>query len=380
MTAGARAPETRRRPRDRKQRILAAAAERFWSVGYHRVSMAEIAAEVGIGASALYRHFRGKQELLLAVLDQYLDALEEIAARPDGDLLDDLAAYTLDHREFGVLWEREAGHLPDGTRRALRHRLRDLAARTGSITGDDEHANARAWALLSVLDSPSHHRSHFDAERFRPLLTAAARAVATVPLPVGHEPGRPSGPGLAPASRREALLGVAVTLFAERGYPSVGLDDIGAAAGIAGPSVYNHFDSKVDVLSAALTRGNEALWLGLHRALSGATDPADGLDRLVADYAGFAAADPELVSILISEIIHLGREQRAPFTRAQRAYVAEWTTLLRRVRPDLDADDVGVLVRAALTLVNSLSRIHHLRDEPGHTARTAALALAVLHA
>ncbi len=379
MTAEARAPEVRRRPRDRKQQILAAAAERFWSLGYHQVSMADIAADVGIGASALYRHFRGKQELLLAVLDQHLAALEAVAAGPERDLLDAFAAYMLDHRDFGVLWERESGHVPEDTRRALRHRMRGLAVRTRAVV-EDEHADARAWAALSVLDSPSHRRVRLDPERFRTLLTDAARAVAAAPLPQAVGTTLPSGPGIAPASRREMLLGVAVTLFAERGYAAVGLDDIGAAAGIAGPSVYNHFDSKLDVLSAALTRGNEALWLGLHRALSAAGDPADGLARLVADYSAFAAADPELVSILISEIIHLGREQRAPFVRAQRAYVTEWASLLARVRPDRDADEVGVLVRAALTLVNSLSRIHHLRAEPGHTERTAALALAVLRA
>ncbi|MDQ4116716.1 MAG: TetR family transcriptional regulator [Actinomycetota bacterium] len=380
MTAQARPPEVRRRPRDRRQQILAAAAERFWSVGYHRVSMAEIAADVGIGASALYRHFGGKQELLLAALDQHLGALEAIAADPERDLLDECAAYVLEHRDFGVLWEREAGHLPEGTRRALRHRLRALAVRTRELTVDDEHADTRAWAALSVLDSPSHRSTRLDPERFRALLTAAARAVATAPFAVPRGTAGRSGPGIAPASRREVLLGVAVTLFAERGYAAVGLGDIGAAAGIAGPSVYNHFGSKIEVLSAALTRGNEALWLGLHRALSAASDPADGLARLVADYTAFAAADPELVSILISEIIHLGPEQRAPFVRAQRAYVTEWATLLARVRPDRDADEVGVLVRAALTLVNSLSRIHHLRGEPGHTERTTALALAVLHA
>jgi AcrR family transcriptional regulator len=379
VTAEAGAQEVRRRPRDRKQHILAAAAERFWLLGYHRVSMADIAADVGIGASALYRHFRGKQELLLAVLEQHLTALEAIAAEPESDLLDGFAGYVLDHRDFGVLWERESGHLPEDARRALRHRMRGLAVRTRAVV-DGEHADTRSWAALSLLDSPSHRRLRLDPDRFRALLTDAARAVATAPLPRADGPARPAGPGIAPSSRREALLGVAVTLFAGRGYAAVGLDDIGAAAGIAGPSVYNHFDSKLDVLSAALTRGNEALWLGLHHALSSATDPADGLARLVADYTAFAAADPELVSILISELIHLGRDQRAPFVRAQRAYVTEWVTLLARVRPDRDADEIGVLVRAALTLVNSLSRIHHLRGEPGHTERTAALALAVLYA
>src|SRR3954471_17634712 len=79
VTAGAgTSPSTRRRPPDRRAHILTAAARRFWSEGYHQVSMAHIAADVGIGASALYRHFRGKQELLLTVLDRQLSRMEEL--------------------------------------------------------------------------------------------------------------------------------------------------------------------------------------------------------------------------------------------------------------------------------------------------------------
>ncbi|HEY0572939.1 MAG TPA: helix-turn-helix domain-containing protein [Pseudonocardia sp.] len=62
------APPRGTRPLNRRQLILAAAAELFYRRGYPNVSMGEIAEAVAIGPSALYRHFRGKQELLSEVV------------------------------------------------------------------------------------------------------------------------------------------------------------------------------------------------------------------------------------------------------------------------------------------------------------------------
>jgi AcrR family transcriptional regulator len=379
VTVDAR-PGSRRRPPDRRAHILAAAARRFWTEGYHQVSMADIAADVGIGASALYRHFRGKQELLLTVLDVQLSRMEELTAR-EADPVAALASVTLEHREFGVLWEREAGHLPDDARRGLRHRLRGLAALVAATIPAAGTADLRSWAILSVLDSPSHHHTDLDPARFSAILRAAAHAVAAVELPDDDAVlPAPSGAGLRPASRREALLAVASHLFADRGYPSVGLDDIGAAAGIAGPSVYNHFASKADVLAAALSRGNEALWLGLHRSLARSDTPAEALQRLVAHYTEFTAEDPDAVRVLVSEVIHLPGDRRAEYRRAQRDYVAEWVALLRRSHPELDEPEARVRVHAALSIVNSVSRIPHLRGRPGLVGHTDALAqVALLH-
>src|SRR5690606_2140288 len=239
----------RQRPRDRKNRILAAAAQWFWTLGYHQVSMADIAADVDITASALYRHFRGKQDLLLAVLDEQLRAIEEV----DPARADDFAAEFIDvclrQREFGVLWERESGHLPDDERDRLRHRIRVLAERAGADIEDRSTADVRSWAILSVLESQSYYHGPLDLAHVKDVLTRAVSAISTTPLPPDERVLVERADGIRPASRREHLLAVAVKLFAERGYPSVGLDDIGAAAGIAGPSVYNHFTTKVDVLS-----------------------------------------------------------------------------------------------------------------------------------
>jgi AcrR family transcriptional regulator len=41
---------------------------------------------------------------------------------------------------------------------------------------------------------------------------------------------------------------------AQSSYGGVGTDDIGAACGITGPSVYNHFATKLDMLTLAIDR------------------------------------------------------------------------------------------------------------------------------
>ncbi|WP_419703060.1 TetR/AcrR family transcriptional regulator [Promicromonospora sp. NFX87] len=56
--------------RARRAEIVAAAAERFAADGYHLTSLREVAAAAGTGPSTLVHHFGGKQQLLIAVLDQ----------------------------------------------------------------------------------------------------------------------------------------------------------------------------------------------------------------------------------------------------------------------------------------------------------------------
>ena len=56
------------------------------------------------------------------------------------------------------------------------------------------------------------------------------------------------------APRRELLLEAAAELFAARGFHAVGIDDIGAAAGITGPGVYRHFAGKQALLEVLCDR------------------------------------------------------------------------------------------------------------------------------
>jgi AcrR family transcriptional regulator len=368
-----------RRPRDRKQQILAVAAGRFQELGYHQAGVADVAAAVGIGPSALYRHFRTKQEMLLAIIDDSLAQFEAAANGPVEGLFDRLIPVALDRREFGALWEREAGHLPEEPRRAFRLRVRKLHSQAAAACQDGPGADFRGWAALSLLRSPSQHHSSLAPERVRvgDLLRAAISAVVAVELEDLERPPRDAR-GVLPASRREALLAAATHLFAERGYPSVSLADVGMAAGVTGPGVYSYFPAKTDLLVSALNRGSETLWMNLHRDLRQADNAADALERVIAGYTGFALEHTDIISVLISGSGNLSAELRDQFRKTQREYVGEWGALLGAVRPDLDQPSIRVLVHGALSLCNSLTRISRLRARRNLHAEVARCALLAL--
>ncbi|HET6737736.1 MAG TPA: TetR/AcrR family transcriptional regulator [Kribbella sp.] len=74
----------------RRTEIVAAARRCFARDGFHQTSMANIAAEAGLSVGAAYRHFAGKEDLVLEISGQAFQALfgaGESAAESAGESL-----------------------------------------------------------------------------------------------------------------------------------------------------------------------------------------------------------------------------------------------------------------------------------------------------
>ena len=102
--ADRRRREVKRRPKDRKAQIARASADAFSALGYHAVGMDDIAAAVGISATALYRHSSSKYELfrdaVMALGRQLVDCTAFADDAPDeadpAGLLDAIVAALID--------------------------------------------------------------------------------------------------------------------------------------------------------------------------------------------------------------------------------------------------------------------------------------------
>ncbi len=90
------------RPDPLGDRLLGAAAEVFTEFGYDRAKVAEIARRAGVTTGAIYSRYRGKADLLVAALGEYLvDQIEKVlpeAPKGGADLLFTLGTHLLDER------------------------------------------------------------------------------------------------------------------------------------------------------------------------------------------------------------------------------------------------------------------------------------------
>jgi AcrR family transcriptional regulator len=369
------------RPRNRRRLIIDAAAELFASRSYAQVSMADVADAVAVRPSALYRHFRGKDDLLDQVVHDQLTAVQADLHGPAGTRA--LAETALDHRRIGVLWQRESRHLPPAARQRLRGTLVDIAAQFAAFVAQrrpdlrEADWDLLAWACLGAAVSISFQRIELLRPEYTDLLAGIIDRVVDTDLDTGPAPvaTQPPPGGL---DRRDELLTAAARLFAQRGYHSVGVDDVGAAVGIAGPSIYHHFATKLDLIVAVVTQGAEQLVDGTARALAGTHDDSQALDALLDAYVSFSFTHGDLMDVLITEVPHLPEPHRTTFRERQRHYLDQWRDVLSRLHPDLPPAHTRVYLQAALTVINDVARTPHLRSRPSAAAAVTAIGHAIL--
>lgn len=375
----------RTRPRNRRETILAAAADLFAESGYHDVGTEEIARAVGIGASALYRHVRSKSDLLEASLIAEFEAvrreLDDAHPRDIDTAIEILAGAFSRRRQMGLLWSREMRHLDEPARRRARapffHVYGELF-RLLQAEGRSADAELTVIAVIAVLTSQAYHRAPLAPERAAGLLAGLARAAAAMSLAAPHADDVERRDGVTSATRSLAIMNAATHLFSVRGYQSVTMQDIGDAVGATSASLYKHFPTKGDLLTAIMTRATEALHVGLNRCLANAIDARGALRATVGAYVEFAIHHVDLLGVLVTELPNIPEPARHGLRRDQGAYVGEWFALLEKARPDLDRIEVRFRVHAALTIVNDSVRTSRLRRHPGLATNLASLAESAL--
>ena len=153
--------------------------------------------------------------------------------------------------------------------------------------------------------------------------------------------------------RRELLLAAAADLFAAKGYHAVGIDDIGAAAGITGPGVYRHFAGKQALLEALCDRAMGRMLDGARRTRAQHDDPAQALQALVDLHVAFAVDERALLGVWVREQRALSDDVRRSLRRRQRAYEQVWRGPAAALRSELSPQEAAVVVVAALALLNA---------------------------
>ncbi|WP_369637159.1 TetR/AcrR family transcriptional regulator [Nocardia sp. JMUB6875] len=379
--AGAPAPDpraraVRRRPKNRRAQIAAVSAAEFAALGYHRVSMEDIATRLGISSTALYRHFPSKYALFAGELLRLGEvtvaavSLPEVAAawpprRRLGYAVDGIVTETIANRTTVGLARWEHRYLDEPDKRTVDQHfataLTELSDLIGAVRPElsDHERVVRAVGVFSAASCLGDHRVQLAAKPLAALLNTACWALIETDLPARVQPPpAPRAVEIPSTLKHELLLHQAIRLFYERGYPNVSVEDIAAAAGLPSVSgVYRYYRGKGDLLNAAFRRAADRMSAVIAPTLSESSDPAEALAKLIDMYVAGAFDDRELIYVYFAEFGHVPDDERATLRVVQRLVVAEWATLLAWVRPNLTTAERHILVHAALALVVDYGRV-----------------------
>jgi AcrR family transcriptional regulator len=365
-------PDVRRRPAGRKAMISAAARKLAADRGFAGVSLDDIAREVGVTPAALYRHFPGKEALAEAVLIEVVDrftVIADAALAGDGGLerltertislaLDDpslLSAYLREHAMTA------SAQLRDRERRLQQRWTQAIDAVTPGIGAS--RSLARQRAVLGALGATTMRTALLARPRLDELLTRSCLAVLqsrNLADQDGQEQRRlPDGPRgwQPPPSRRDEILGAALGLFRSRGFAGTGIDDIGAALGLAGSGIYRSYPSKADILLDAYGRAGARVQVGAEEALAGAGSAHDALVRLALSFATVAIDNVDLIVVTSREGSALPEAERPRLSRRRKAVRDTWVAVLRQCRPQLAAAEARLLVRGVFPLASEVAQL-----------------------
>lgn len=153
-----------------RARIMEKALELFATHGYRGLSMREIAVAVGFTKAALYYHFRDKEDLFAAIVEDYITelgalvtdarlgthscraAVEQVVRTIMGQPAEKRAIVRMVSQEIGHLREPRQAELLQYYQRMFLGQLQQLLAE-GAVRGELRSVDpaVATWALLGIL-------------------------------------------------------------------------------------------------------------------------------------------------------------------------------------------------------------------------------------
>src|ERR1700694_5231829 len=124
--------------------------------------------------------------------------------------------------------------------------------------------------------------------------------------------------------RQREFIAAAARLFSERGYHSVGINEISAELNLSGPAIYRHYPSKEALLVAVLNETITSHLEEVSNILSAISDDRETLDAIVQDHIDFVFDQSAHIVTWRNEFRNLPDADRHRLRYLERLYTEEW--------------------------------------------------------
>lgn len=165
----------------------------------------------------------------------------------------------------------------------------------------------------------------------------------------------PKAERTAPEGRRRQIVEVALRLFGELGVHNVSTRRIAESVGITQPSLYAHFKSRHEILSAACALAFERLSERLEAVLAQPAGP-DRLRRSMRAYIEFGLEQPDAyrVAFMLEAPSEERAEQLIGFEAGWRTFTLHRAIVAADMEPDLSPEALEVLAQSLWATLHGL--------------------------
>lgn len=131
------------------------------------------------------------------------------------------------------------------------------------------------------------------------------------------------------SNRKEEIQTAAAKLFGEKGFSACSVRDIAQAVGLGAASLYNHMDSKDELLTTICFRCAKEFLEGMKRIDASAIGPEEKIKELIGLHIHIALNDKSSVTVFNDEWKHMQEPFLSNFLELRRSYEKTYLRIIR---------------------------------------------------
>lgn len=156
-------------------------------------------------------------------------------------------------------------------------------------------------------------------------------------------------------TRKEEIIITASKLFKEKGYSAVTMRDLATAMGIKAASLYNHINSKQDILKAIIISIAEEFTNGMNAIIHSEVSNIEKLKKIVTLHVNITSLNTNGMASLNNDWMHL-EDQLEYYLQLRNEYEANFLNIIKEgvLASEINNKNPEIIMFSMLTTLRSL--------------------------
>ncbi|MHA7058738.1 TetR/AcrR family transcriptional regulator [Aquimarina sp. M1] len=157
-------------------------------------------------------------------------------------------------------------------------------------------------------------------------------------------------------SRKQEIVNAAAILFKEKGYSAVTMRDLATTMGIKAASLYNHIQSKQEILSTIIIELAEEFTSGMNEIVNSDQNSIQKLEHIISLHIDVTLRNADGLASLNNDWMHLEEDNLLYFEKMRRDYEENFRNIIKKGvdSNQIKPNNIEIMVFSTLSTLRTL--------------------------